>query len=54
VKFADIGATTDSPVRFPWTHTDAARGPGNAKQFTATVPRHGVVLLRIGRLKKSS
>jgi len=52
VKFADVGAADGSPVRFPWTQTDAAGIAGNGKQFTATVPRHGVVLLKVGRLKK--
>jgi alpha-galactosidase len=51
VKFADIGADEGSPVRYPWTQSDAPRVNG-AKEFTATVPRHGVVLLRIGRAKK--
>jgi alpha-galactosidase len=52
VNFADIGAADGSPVRFPWTQTDAAGIAGSAKQYTATVPRHGVVLVRIGRAKK--
>jgi alpha-galactosidase len=51
VKFADIGAADGSPVRFPWTQTDAPSTSGS-KQFTATVPRHGVVLLKVGRAKK--
>jgi alpha-galactosidase len=51
VKFADIGVADGSPVRFPWTQSDAAGVAGNAKQFTATVPRHGVALLKIGRPK---
>jgi alpha-galactosidase len=53
VKFADIGAADGSSVRFPWTHTDAAGPVDGAKQFTATVPRHGVVLVKIGRVKKA-
>jgi alpha-galactosidase len=52
VTFADIGVADMSPVRFPWTHTDAAGVAGSGKQYTATVPRHGVVLVRIGRPKK--
>jgi alpha-galactosidase len=54
VKFADIGAADGSPVRFPWTRTDAPGAAGQAKQYTTTVPRHGVALLRIGRAKKAS
>jgi alpha-galactosidase len=54
VKFADIGAADGSPVRFPWTQTDAPGAAGQAKQYTTTVPRHGVALLRIGRAKKAS
>ena len=54
VKFADIGAADGSPVRFPWTQTDAPAPAAGAKQYTATVPRHGVVLLKIGRAKKTS
>jgi alpha-galactosidase len=53
VTFADIGAADGSPVRFPWTHTDAPPSAG-AQAFTATVPRHGVVLLKIGRPTKAS
>jgi alpha-galactosidase len=54
VKFAEIGAADGSPVRFPWTQTDAPGTGGNVKEFTATVPRHGVVLLKVGRAKKVS
>ena len=50
VKFADIGAADGSPVRYPWTQKDEPRA--SAKQFTATVPRHGVVLIKVGRPKK--
>jgi alpha-galactosidase len=52
VKFADIGVADRSPVRFPWTHQDLGGIAGRGKAFTATVPRHGVVLVKIGRAKK--
>lgn len=52
VTFADIGVSNGSPVRFPWTHTDAAV-PSGAASYLTTVPRHGVVLLKIGRPKKT-
>ena len=52
VKFADIGVADWSPVRFPWTHTDLGGVAGSSKEYTATVPRHGVVLVKIGRAKK--
>ena len=51
VKFADIGVADMSPVRFPWTHTDLAGVAGSGKQYTATVPRHGVVFVKIGKAK---
>jgi alpha-galactosidase len=44
VKFADVGLKGPQRVRDPWTHTDAS-GDAN-DSYTATVPRHGVVLLR--------
>jgi len=53
VKFADISVADGSPVRFPWTQSNAAGISDSAKAYTATVPRHGVVLLRVGREKKS-
>jgi alpha-galactosidase len=52
VKFADIGVADMSPVRFPWTHTDVGGVAGSGKEYTATVPPHGVVLVKIGRAKK--
>jgi alpha-galactosidase len=52
VKFADIGAADMSPVRFPWTQTDLGAVAGSGKQYTATVPGHGVVLIKVGRPKK--
>jgi alpha-galactosidase len=48
VKFADIGVDGSS-IRFPWSQQAAAGIAGNAKQYTATVPRHGVVLIKVGR-----
>jgi alpha-galactosidase len=53
VKFADIGVASGSPVRFPWQHTDASV-PAGAASYLTTVPRHGVVLLKIGRPAKTS
>jgi alpha-galactosidase len=53
VKFADIGVADGSPVRFPWTQSDAPGVSATAKEFTATVPRHGVVLIKVGRPKKT-
>ena len=54
VTFADIGVPDGSPIRFPWTHQNATGIPGNARQYTAKVPRHGVVLMQIGRPGKKS
>jgi alpha-galactosidase len=52
VKFADIGVPDGSRIRFPWTQQDASGIAGGAKEYTATVPRHGVVLIKVGRSKK--
>jgi alpha-galactosidase len=52
VKFADIGLPRMSPIRFPWTHTDQGGVAGSGDEFGATVPRHGVVLMKVGRAKK--
>jgi alpha-galactosidase len=49
VTFADLGLPDKSPIRFPWTHTDQGGIAGDGRRYTATVPRHGVVLLRVGR-----
>ena len=49
MKFADLGLPDMSPIRFPWTQSDLAGVAGNGKQYTATVPRHGVVLMKVGR-----
>jgi alpha-galactosidase len=51
VKFADIGVGDLPPIRFPWTQTDMGMWAGSGKQYTATVPRHGVVLVKIGKSK---
>src|SRR6266568_1345722 len=51
VKFADIGVGDLPPIRFPWTHNDMAARAGSGKEYTATVPRHGVVLMKIGKTK---
>jgi hypothetical protein len=53
VKFADIGVADGSPIRFPWTQQDLAGVSGSAKEYTATVPRHGVVLIKVGRARKT-
>jgi alpha-galactosidase len=57
LKFADIGLPDSPPIRYPWTHTDrGAGGPttGDGKQITETVPRHGVVLMKVGKAGKST
>jgi alpha-galactosidase len=51
VTFADIGLAGPQRVRFPWTQTNAP-GPERGS-FSATVPRHGAVLLKVGRGAKS-
>jgi hypothetical protein len=53
VKFADIGVADLSPIRFPWTQQDLGGVAGSGKGYTATVPRHGVVLMKVGRAKKT-
>ena len=55
VKFADIGLNVSSmpPIRFVWTHTDQGGAvAGTGKEYGTTVPRHGVVLIEVGREKK--
>jgi alpha-galactosidase len=55
LKFADIGLGDKPPIRFPWTHTDQGGAmAGNGKQVTKTVPRHGVVLMKIGKATKAA
>jgi alpha-galactosidase len=47
VKLADLGLNGPQPVRDVWTHAD--RGPTTADAFGTTVPRHGAVLVKIGK-----
>jgi len=49
VKFADVGLPDNAPIRFPWTHDVLGGIAGSGKGYTATVPRHGVVLIKVGR-----
>jgi hypothetical protein len=51
VKFADLGLPDMAPIHFPWRHTDQGGVAGSGKQYTATVPRHGVILMKMGRPK---
>ena len=51
VKFADLGVGDNPPIRFPWTQTDQGGSAGSGKEYTASVPRHGAVLMKIGRPK---
>jgi alpha-galactosidase len=48
VKLSDLGLSGSQPVRDVWTHQD--RGPTSSEAFMATVPRHGVVLVKLGKL----
>jgi alpha-galactosidase len=46
VKWTDVGGGAKPRVRDLWAHKDVAvSGP----EFSATVPAHGVVMLRVGR-----
>jgi alpha-galactosidase len=45
VKWADIGVQGKQPVRDLWTHKDLGSFDG---QYTARLPAHGAVLLKIG------
>ena len=47
VKFADIGLADNQPVRFLWTHQDLGTATNNA--YMSTVPRHGAVLIKVGK-----
>lgn len=47
-KFSDLGLTGSQPVRDLWLHKDLARAQN---EFSATVPRHGAVLVKIGQPK---
>ena len=54
VKFADIGITDRMPpIRFPWTHQDLGGYAGSGREYMTTVPRHGAVLLKIGKPTKA-
>jgi alpha-galactosidase len=46
VTFADVGLSGSQPVRDLWMHRDLANA---TNQFSAMVPRHGAVLVRIGK-----
>jgi alpha-galactosidase len=50
IKFADIGLADSQPVRFLWTQKDLATATNNL--YETTVPRHGVVFVKIGRPQK--
>jgi alpha-galactosidase len=55
VRFADLGLSgPQPPVRFPWTQTDQAVVGGRTDMYGAMVPRHGVVLIKVGKPKKAS
>jgi alpha-galactosidase len=45
-KFSDLGLSGSQPVRDLWLHKDLARVQN---EFSATVPRHGAVLVKIGQ-----
>ncbi len=47
-KFPDLGISGSQPVRDLWIQKDLGRF---SNAFSATVPRHGVVLVKIGRPK---
>jgi alpha-galactosidase len=49
VKWSDLGLTGNQPVRDLWQHKDLGV---SRDSFSATVPRHGAVLLKIGTPKK--
>jgi alpha-galactosidase len=53
VTFADIGITeNEPPIRFPWVQQDMGKHTGNGKEYTVTVGRHGVVLMKVGRPRR--
>jgi alpha-galactosidase len=47
VRTADVGASSNAKVRYPWTHEDG--GTVTDGTFTANVPRHGVALITLAR-----
>jgi alpha-galactosidase len=46
VRFSELGLRGPQPVRDLWQRKDLGT---TREQFTATVPRHGAVLVKIGR-----
>jgi alpha-galactosidase len=48
-KFSDLGLSGSQPVRDLWLQKDLARAQN---EFSATVPRHGAVLVKIGQPKR--
>jgi alpha-galactosidase len=50
VKFADIGLAGNQRVQFLWAKEDLPITTNSA--YTATVPRHGVVFVKIGSPQK--
>src|SRR5262249_19855678 len=46
VTLKDLGLSGSQPVRDLWTHKDLAPATGT---FSAMVPRHGVVFVKIGK-----
>jgi len=46
VKWADIGEKAPKKVRDLWAHQDV---PSHGAEYSATVPSHGVILLRVGK-----
>lgn len=51
VKFADLGLGEAQPVRDLWQHRDLGLSIGS---FTGSVPRHGVLLIKIGKPNESA
>jgi alpha-galactosidase len=47
--WTDLGLSGAQPVRDLWLHKDLGSFNG---EFTASVPAHGAVLVRIGREKQ--
>ena len=52
VKLADLSLSGSQPVRDVWSHQD--RGTTKDGVFSATVPRHGAVLVKLGRPSSGS
>jgi len=46
VKFSDLGLSGSHPVRDLWLQKDLG---ASRDQFAVIVPRHGVVLVKIGK-----